>query len=176
MDDKFKESFKLKKKWYRQAVYLISKDELLKIAIGQPEEKSGVKIVVKSKVEQVDKKENNPATVVKLKVANLESKFESKVTMNLYHSNQGFHLQGGRRQGKNTSCSLAATYWEQFFKNTLEKKKKSLICKVRETLLQMDRRKQTVKFLKWMKMRIKSHFNAQRVITKLWLNMSLKDT
>ena len=68
--------------------------------------------VVKSKVEQVEKKENNPATVVKLKVTNLESKFESKVTMNLYHSSQGFHLQGGRRQGKNTSCSLAATVFQ----------------------------------------------------------------
>ena len=79
------------------AVYLISKDELLTITIGQPEEKA----------------------IVKLKVTDLESKFESKVTMNLYHSSQGVHLQSGRRQGKNTSCSLAATYLEQFFKEIL---------------------------------------------------------
>ena len=98
------------------AVYLISKDELLKMTPGQSEEKNGVKIVVESKIDQIEKKENNPATVVKLKVTDLESQFDSKVTMNLYHSSQGVHLQGGRRQGKITSCSLVATYLEEFLR------------------------------------------------------------
>ena len=122
------------------ALYLISKDELLKMSQRQPEEKNGVKLLIESKTEQVDKKENNPATIVKLKVTNLGSQFESKVTMNLYHSSQGVHLQGGRRQGKVTSCLLVATYLKEFFKETLENKK-PLIRKVKETRLQIDMRK-----------------------------------
>ena len=122
------------------AVYLVSKEELSKMTPGNPEEKNGVRIVVESKMDQVDKKENNPATVIKLKVTDLETKFESKVTLNLYHSSQGVHLQGGRRVGKSTSCSLLATFLDEFFKETIKNKSK-LIRKIKETLLQMDLRK-----------------------------------
>ena len=122
------------------AVYLISKDELLKMTPGKPEVKSRVKLVIESKTHQVDKKENNPVSVLKLKVTDLDTQYESKVTLNMYHSSQGVHIQGGRRQGKITSCSLVAKFLEEFFKETLANKN-ALIRRVKQTLLNMDLRK-----------------------------------
>ena len=158
------------------AFYLISKDEFLKMTPGHSEEKAGVKVEVESKTNQYGKKDNNPATIVKLKVNDLESKFESKVTINLYHSSQGIHLQGGRRQGKITSCSLVANFLEEFFKETL-KNKNSLICKVKETLLQMDLRKNykknpNPKVVKRVKRRKKFRSPAPSVIIQPLLNQN----
>ena len=42
--------------------------------------------------------------------------------------------------GKSTSCSLLATFLDDFFKETIKNKSK-LIGKIKETLLQMDLRK-----------------------------------
>lgn len=60
------------------AVYLVSKEELSKMTPGNPEEKNGVRIVVESKMDQVDKKENNPATVIKLKLLILRPSLNQK--------------------------------------------------------------------------------------------------
>ena len=88
----------------------------------------------------MDKKDNNPATIIKLKVTELATNFESNVTLNLYHSNQGVHLQGGRRNGKVTSCSLVATFLMEFFKNVKASQGKR-IYNVRYALLNVDLRK-----------------------------------
>ena len=145
---------------------------------GKPEEKMGVKLVLESKAHQVDKGDNNPASVLKLKVTDLDTNFESKVTMNLYHSSQGVHLQGGRRQGKTTSCSLAAMFLEEFFKEIL-KNKKPLINRVKQTLLQMDLRKnygkkQTHKVVKKNENEKKIMFTCQKCHFKTVVQSELK--
>ena len=99
------------------AKYLVCKEELMKLKRGYTEIKNGVKIEVESKMNQVDNVDNNPTTVIKMKITEIKTDFQSKVTLNLYHSNQGFHIQGGRRNGNMTSCSLLADFLEDFFNN-----------------------------------------------------------
>ena len=65
----------------------------------------------------MDRVNNNPVSVIKLKVTEITTKFESKVTLKLYHSNQGVHIQGGRRNCKVTSCSLVANFFQEYFKS-----------------------------------------------------------
>ena len=103
------------------ALYLVSKEELTKLVPGQSALFKGVKVDIESKTNHVDIKDNNPATVMKVKVTEVKSGFESKVTINLYHTNQGIHLQGGRRNGNVTSCSLLGNFLESFFEATLTK-------------------------------------------------------
>ena len=69
-----------------------------------------------------------------------ENNFESKVAMNMYHTAQGFHLQGGRRYGQVTSCSLLATLFEDFSKNTANTQEKR-IKNIKSALISIDLRK-----------------------------------
>ena len=98
------------------ALYLVIKDELIKLPTGFMSTENGTKIEVDSKVDQIDNWLNNPASLLKVKVTEISTGFESKVTINMYHTNQGFHIQGGRRNGSVTSCSLVADYLVDYFK------------------------------------------------------------
>ena len=79
-------------------------------------------------------------TVVKWRVTDLKDNWESNVTMNLYHTNQGIHFQGGSRKGARTSCSLAANILELWCQK-LMKVKATRISEIRETLMNLDLRK-----------------------------------
>ena len=122
------------------ALYLVAKEEFTNLAIGQSEELKGVRIEAISKTNHIDKGDNNPATTIKLKVLELSTKFESNATINLYHSNQGVHIQGGRRHGRVTSCSLVGEFLQEFFKNVLASQGKRIF-NVRHALINVDLRK-----------------------------------
>ena len=62
-----------------------------------------------------------------MKVTEVASGFKSPITMNLYHSNQGVHFQGGRRHGNKTSCSLAADFSEELFKGIFTNQRKTIV-------------------------------------------------
>ena len=85
------------------SLYLVSKEELMKLVPGQTAQSNNVNFEVEGKTDQMDRVNNNPVSVIKLKVTEITTKFESKVTLKLYHSNQGVHIQGGRRNGKGGS-------------------------------------------------------------------------
>ena len=126
------------------AHYFVNKEELMKLSTGQCDQDENFKIEVESKTSQVDKGVNNPASVIKLKVTDLATKFESKVTMLMYHSNQGVHLQGGQTDGSITSCSLAGDFFEAYFKNIMITQRER-IKKVKESIMAMDLRRNYAK-------------------------------
>ena len=95
---------------------------------------------VDGKINQIHKAKNNPVTVVKWQVTDMKSSWESKVTMNLYHTNKGVHFQGGSRNENKTSCSLAAKFFESFCYGLMDKKGQRIEA-IRDTLLKMDLRK-----------------------------------
>ena len=101
---------------------------------------NGNKLEVESKTNQVEKGGNNPTSLMKVKVTELKTGFESKATINMYHTNQGFHIQGGRRSGNVTTCSLVADFLVDFFKNILLKNAPR-IRNVKDVLLGLDLRK-----------------------------------
>ena len=98
------------------ALYLVSKEELLKLPMGYVTTEKGTKLEVEAKIDQIEKDGKNLASIMKVKVTEIKSGFESKATINMYHTNQGFHIQGGRRSGNVTSCSLVADFLVDFFK------------------------------------------------------------
>ena len=122
------------------ALYLVTKEELMKLVPGQSSLHEGVRVDIESKTDHIDNKNNNPSTVIKVKVTQLQTAFESKVTINLYHSNQGIHLQGGRRNGNVTSCSLLGNFLESFFAATLLKQAKR-VREIKDILIKWDLRK-----------------------------------
>ena len=69
--------------------------------------------------EQKDNVGHNPVTIIKWKLKLENNDFESKVSMNLYHTNQGVHLQGGRRHGQMTSCTMMASLFEDLCKHLI---------------------------------------------------------
>ena len=91
-------------------------------------------------LKQLDKKGNNPATIVKWKVSDTKKEWISKVTLNMYHTNQGVHFQGGERNGNATTCSLAGNIFESMCSNTL-KAQSVRISEIKEMLLKLDGRK-----------------------------------
>ena len=122
------------------ALYLVTKEELVKLLPGQSVETKVAKIEVESKSNQIDKVENNPATIIKFKVTEVATNFESKLTMHLNHTNQGIHLQGGRRNGTVTTCSLVADYLEDYFK-MIQTTQERRIKNIKFALLKLDLRK-----------------------------------
>ena len=127
---------------------------------------------------QVDNVNNNPTTVIKMKVTEIQTEFESKVTMNLYHSNQGVHLQGGRRKGSITSCSLLAIFLEDFFKK-VHRTQSVRIQNVRNVLLGLDLRKnygknQTSKKGQQVEKGKKDQFNCSQCHYKTILETEMK--
>ena len=126
------------------AYYLVVKEEMMKLNPGQSSETKGVRIEIESKTNQTDKIQNNPASVIKMKVTEVASGFQYSITMNLYHSNQGVHFQGGRRYGNKTSCSVAADFFEEYFKGIFTNQMKSIMT-LKTILLKVDLRKHHVK-------------------------------
>ena len=77
---------------------------------------------------------------MKVKVTEVKTGFESKVTRNMYHTNQSYHIQGGRRNGNVTSCSLVADFLIGFSAMVLMKHGQR-IRNVKDVLLGLDLRK-----------------------------------
>ena len=98
------------------ALYLVLKEQWSKLKPGDIIKDVDNKFEAEVKLisEQKDMVCNNPVSVIKWKVTAREADFESKVTMNQYHSSQGLHIQGGRRHGQLTSCSVLASLFEEF--------------------------------------------------------------
>ena len=122
------------------ALYLVSKEELMKLAPGQTALSGEVKLEVEGKTDQIDKVNNNPVSVIRLKVTQVKTSFESKVTINLYHSNQGVHVQGGRRNGQVTSCSLVANFLQEYF-SSIYNNHRGRVQIIQDCLLTVDLRK-----------------------------------
>ena len=122
------------------ALYLVDKEELMELVPGQCSLHKGTRVDIESTTHHIDEGKNNPASVIKVKVTDVKSGFESKATINLYHSNQGIHVQGGRRHGSVTSCSLLGNFLETFFAATLKKQAKR-VGEVRQILIKWDLRK-----------------------------------
>ena len=124
------------------ALFLVAKEELVKMKPGDKfvDKDVGIQMELDSLGKQMDKKENNPVTVLKWKVTETTMNWESQVAMNLYHTNQGVHFQGGSTNGNVTSCSLASTFFETFCQE-LKEKRGVRIEGIRNTLLKMDLRK-----------------------------------
>ena len=99
-----------------------------------------IKMVLEGKHNEEDKAANNPKTVFRWKVIDIKNSFESKVTMNLYHTNQGVHIQGGRRHGQVTACSIAGDMFETW-SMIVAKQKAERIMIIKETILGMDLRR-----------------------------------
>ena len=78
--------------------------------------------------------------MIKWKVEDEKNKFDSSVTLNLYHTNQGIHFQGGITHGKVTSCSLAASMFETW-SMIMMRDKEERIRMIKETILGMDLRR-----------------------------------
>ena len=112
----------------------------MKLKSGNKYVEGGVQMEVDGIINQIDKAKNNPLTVVKWKVTDMKSSWESKVTMNLFHTNQGVHFQGGNTNENMTTCSLAAKLFESFCYDLMAKKGLRIEA-IRETLLKMDLRK-----------------------------------
>ena len=160
------------------AFYLVCKEELMKLNKGYSEVNNGIRLEVESKMNQVDNVNNNPTTVIKMKVTEIKTDFESKVTMNLYHSNQGVHLQGGRRKGSITSCSLLAIFLEDFFKK-VQITQSVRIQNIRDVLLGLDLRKnygknQTLKKGQKVAKEKKEQFNCSQCHYKTILETEMK--
>ena len=137
------------------AVYLGLKEEFDKMEKGYTwvDNDNQVKMFIEKKPQyEEDKAENNPKTVIRWKVEDEKNKFESSVTMNLYNTNQGIHFQGGRRNGKVTSCSLAASLFETW-SMIIIRDKEHRIRMMKETILGMD-------------LRIKPFLTANRFLAK----------
>jgi hypothetical protein len=96
------------------AVYLVLKEETDKMekSFQMADNENHVKMVVEKKNNEKDKVENIPNTVIRWTVTDEKIQFESNVTLNLYHTNQSVHIQGGKRSGKVTTCGLAADMFE----------------------------------------------------------------
>ena len=95
---------------------------------------------VEKVIKQLDIKGNNPATIVKWKVSDTKKEWNSHVTMNMYHTNQGVHFQGVERKGDVNSCALAGDFFKLMCLNTL-KAKSVRISEIKEMLLKLDARK-----------------------------------
>ena len=125
------------------AVYLALKEEFDTMEKGYTwvDNDNQVKMVIEKKPQyEEDKADNNPKTVIRWKVDDEKNKFESSVTLNLYNTNQGIHFQGGRRNGKVTSCSLAASMFETW-SMIMIRDKEQRIRMMKETILGMDLRR-----------------------------------
>ena len=124
------------------ALYLGLKEELDLMGVGYTwgDNDNDIKMVLEEKHNEEDKADNNPKTVMRWKITDLKNKFESKVTMNLYHTNQGVHLQGGRKNGQVTTCSIAADMFETW-SMIVSKQKSERIRILKETMMGMDLRK-----------------------------------
>ena len=124
------------------ALFLVVKEDFEALHEGSSfhNDQNGVEMKVEKVIKQLDKKGNNPVTVVKWEVSNLSKGYTSKVTMNMYHTNQGVHFQGGERTGEITTCSLAAECFELMCNNT-QNTKSVRISEIKEMLLRLDARK-----------------------------------
>ena len=137
------------------ALYLVLKEELSKLKPGDTIEDNEKKAeaVVESISDQKDIAGNNPVSNIKFKVNVKSEGFVSQVTMNLYHSSQGVHLQGGRRKGENTSCSIMANIFENMCQNmTINKAQR--IKSIKIALLNIDLRKKYTNQAKPLKTKI----------------------
>ena len=128
---------------------MVLKEELSKLKPGDiikdVENKSEAEVELVS--EQKDMVCNNPVSVIKWKVTAREADFESKVTMNQYHSSQGLHLQGGRRHGQLTSCSVLASLLEEIFQRIMITHA-IRIRNIKTALISIDLRKKSTNQLK----------------------------
>ena len=124
------------------ALYLVLKEEITQFKPGHILESRDKQVVaeVESVTEQKELAGNNPVTVLKCKVTMKDNNFESQVALNLYHTAQGVHLQGGRRVGQVTSCSLLASLFEDFAKNIATTQEKR-IKNIKSALISIDLRK-----------------------------------
>ena len=124
------------------ALFLVLKEDVEQIKEGTNYHNNNSRVAMKIEkvIKQLDIKGNNPATNVKWKVSDTKKKWNSHVTMNMYHTNQGVHFQGGERKGDVTSCSLAGDFFELMCSNTL-KAKSVRISEIKEMLLKLDARK-----------------------------------
>ena len=126
------------------AVYLALKEELDKMHEGYilVDNNNLVQMVLDRKNNEEDKVENVPKTVIRWNVKDEKNQFESNVTLNLYHTNQGMHFQGGRRNGKVTTCSLVADLFETWVM-LVSRDKSERINMIKDAILGMDLRKKT---------------------------------
>ena len=124
------------------AVFLVFKEEMDRLVQGNIDrsDDTGVMMEVESVGKQLDKKDNNPVTVVKWKISDSKNNWDTRVTMNMYHTNQCIHFQGGERKGSSTSCSLAGEFFESFCLN-LRTRKAERIKEIKDFLLKLDGRK-----------------------------------
>ena len=120
---------------FNSAVYLVIKEEIDKMEKGYTwsDNDTHIKMIIEKKHNEEDKAENNPKTVIGWNVTDENNKFESNVTINLYHTNQGFHFQGGRRNGRQTTCSHAADLFETWSMLLIKEKE--------DRILEMDLRR-----------------------------------
>ena len=127
---------------FNSAVYLVVKEEIDKMERGYTwsDNDTNVKMSIEKKHNEEDKAENNPKTVTRWNVTDENNKFESNITMNLYHTNQGIHFQGGRRNGRQTTSSLAADLFETW-SMLLIQEKGDRIKMIKEAILEMDLRR-----------------------------------
>ena len=144
------------------AVYLALKEETDKMEKGylMADNENHVKMVVEKKNNEEDKEENIPKTVIKWTVTDEKNQFESNVTINMYHTNQSVHIQGGRRSGKVTTCGLAADMFETW-SMLVCRDKSERIRMFKDAILEMDLRKkpfQTAKKLQFKSILAPVHF------------------
>ena len=124
------------------ALFLVFKEEIETLTKGSQLLNNQTEVVmeVESIVKQLDKKDNNPVTVVKWKISNKTNSWSTNVTMNMYNTNQGIHFQGGERRGNLTSCSLAGDFFESLCNDLIERKS-GRIGEITDFLLKLDGRK-----------------------------------
>ena len=124
------------------ANYLALKEEIDSMGAGHTwkDNDNDTMMVIESKNTHEDKKDNNTQSTIKWKVKDEKNNFETKVTMLMYHTNQGVHIQGGRRNGQVTSCSIAADLFE-IFTMIVIRDKAERIKMIKETILGMDLRR-----------------------------------
>ena len=123
-------------------IYLALKEEIDNMSNGYTwkDNEKGVSMVNETKNPHEDKADNNAQTTIKWKVTDENNKFESKVTKLMYHTNQGVHFQGGRRNGQVTTCSLVADLFETFCLLVIRDNSER-IKMIKETILAMDLRR-----------------------------------
>ena len=124
------------------ALFLVFKEEMEILTKGNLYRNNETDILMEAEsiAKQLDKKDNNPVTVVKWKISDSTNSWSTKVTMNMYHTNQSIHFQGGERRGNVTSCSLAGDFFESFCKNLIQRKA-GRIDEIKDFLLKLDGRK-----------------------------------
>ena len=124
------------------SLFLVVKEDIDKFQEGNQfhNDVSGVSLEVVKVTKQLDKKDNNPVTVVKWKVSDSKKNWVSNVTMNMYHTNQGVHFQGGETNGDATTCSLAGDFFEEMCRNTIMNKS-ARIAEINDMLSKLDARK-----------------------------------